>query len=168
MICNNCFLCGDPNVGLAINETRAYVKCYFGDTGLLVSHAFSENELLDDEIYKQILNDKLSLNEGMFYENMIAQMLTANGHKLYFYTHYSNDKHRNDIEIDFIISNNSKLKYKMYPIKVKLNKRYNLTSLLRFKDKYKERIGDCYVVHPRNLVIKEDIICIPPYMVMCL
>lgn len=168
MICNNCFLCGDPNVGLAINETRAYVKCYFGDTGLLVSHAFSENELLDDEIYKQILNDKLSLNEGMFYENMIAQMLTANGHKLYFYAHYSNDKHRNDIEIDFIISNNSKLKYKMYPIEVKSNKRYNLTSLLRFKDKYKERIGDCYVVHPRNLVIKEDIICIPPYMVMCL
>ena len=168
MICNNCFLCGDPNVGLAINETRAYVKCYFGDTGLLVSHAFSENELLDDDIYNQILNDKLSLNEGMFYENMIAQMLTANGHKLYFYTHYSNDKHRNDIEIDFIISNNSKLKYKMYPIEVKSSKLYNLTSLLRFKDKYKERIGTCYVVHPRNLVIKEGIICIPPYMVMCL
>ena len=56
----------------------------------------------------------------------------------------------------------------MCPIEVKSSKLYNLTSLLRFKDKYKERIGDCYVVHPRNLVIKEGIICIPPYMVMCL
>ena len=53
------------------------------------------------------------------YENAIAQMLVANGHKLYFYTHYNADKHRNDIEIDFVISNNSKLKYKMFPIEVK-------------------------------------------------
>lgn len=44
MISNECFLCSDPNVGLSINEVRSYVKCYFGDTGLLVSHAFDENE----------------------------------------------------------------------------------------------------------------------------
>ncbi|WP_297957990.1 hypothetical protein [uncultured Ruminococcus sp.] len=37
----------------------------------------------------------------------IAQMLTANGHKLYFYTQYNAEKHRNDIEIDFLISNNN-------------------------------------------------------------
>ena len=87
MISNECFLCNDPNVGLSINENRAYVKCYLGDTGLLVSHAFDENELLEDEVYKQILGDKLNMNEGMLYENAIAQMLTSNGHKLYFYTH---------------------------------------------------------------------------------
>lgn len=106
MISNECFLCNDPNVGLSINENRAYVKCYLGDTGLLVSHAFDENELLEDEVYKQILGDKLNMNEGMLYENAIAQMLTANGHKLYFYTHYNAEKHRNDIEIDFLLSNN--------------------------------------------------------------
>ena len=43
-------------------------------------------------------------------------MLVAKGHKLYFYTHYFYEKHRNDIEMDFIISNNSKLKYKMYRV----------------------------------------------------
>ena len=96
MISNECFLCNAPNVGLSVNENRAYVKCYLGDTGLLVSHAFDENELLEDEVYKQILNDKLNMNEGMLYENAIAQMLTANGHKLYFYTHYNTEKHRND------------------------------------------------------------------------
>ena len=168
MISNECFLCNDPNVGLSINENKAYVKCYLGDTGLLVSHAFDENELLKDEVYKQILGDKLNMNEGMLYENAIAQMLTANGHKLYFYTQYNAEKHRNDIEIDFLISNNSKLKYKMFPIEVKSGKKYSIESLKRFKEKYRARIGECYVIHPRNLSFKEDIVCIPPYMTICL
>ena len=166
MISNECFLCNDPNVGLSLNETRSYVKCYMGDTGLLVSHAFDENELLEDEVYKQILAGKLQINEGMLYENAIAQMLVANGHKLYFYTHYNENKHRNDMEIDFIISNNSRLKYKMFPIEVKSGKQYKTTSLNNFREKYKERIGESYIIHPRNLIVKDGIICIPPYMTM--
>lgn len=168
MISNECFLCNDPSVGLSINEDRTYVKCYFGDTGLLVSHAFDENELLEEEVYKQILLDKLSLNEGMLYENAIAQMLVANKHKLYFYTHYNTEKHRNDIEIDFLLSNNSKLQYKLYPIEVKSGKKYSTSSLLKFKEKYKNRIGECYIIHPKNLSIKDDIVCIPPYMTFML
>ena len=168
MIANECRKCDDPNVGLSLNESDTYIKCYLGDTGLLVSHAFDENELLENEVYKQILSGKLSLNEGMLYENVIAQMLVANGHRLFFYTHYSEEKHRNDIEIDFIISNNSKTRYKMYPIEVKSGKTYSLKSLIRFKEKYKQRIGGVYVIHPKNLIEKDDILCIPPYMTMCL
>lgn len=168
MIVNECRRTNDPNVGLSLNESDAYIKCYLGDTGLLVSHAFDENELLTDEVYKQILSGKLGLNEGMLYENAISQMLVANGHRLFFYTHYNEEKRRNDIEIDFIISNNSKTKYKIYPIEVKSSIRYSTASLLRFRDKYKERIGGCYIIHPRNLMIKDDILCIPPYMTICL
>lgn len=168
MISNECFLCNDPNIGLSINEVRTYVKCYMGDTGLLVSHAFDENELLEDEVYKQILSGRLSMNEGMLYENVIAQMLTANGHKLYFYTHYNDEKHRNDIEIDFLLSNNSKLKYKIYPVKVKSGAKYTTTSLTKFKEKFRNRIGECYIIHPRNLIVKDGIVCIPPYMAMLL
>ena len=98
--------------------------------------------------------------------NAIAQMLVANGHKLYFYTHYNENKHRNDMEIDFIISNNSRLKYKMFPIEVKLGKQYKTTSLNNFREKYKECIGESYIIHPRNLIVKDGIICIPPYMTM--
>lgn len=76
--------------------------------------------------------------------------------------------YRNDIEIDFIISNNSKTKYKMYPIEVKSGTRYTTASLLKFKEKYKGRIGCCYIIHPRNLIVKDYIICIPPYMTVCL
>lgn len=168
MISNECFMCNDPNVGLSVNETRTYVKCYMGDTGLLVSHAFDENELLESEVYKQILAGRLSLNEGMLYENVIAQILVANGYKLYFYTHYNEDKHRNDMEIDFLLSNNSKLQYKMYPVEVKSGTRYTTKSLTRFKKKYNSRIGECYIIHPRNLIIKDGITCIPPYMAICL
>ncbi len=168
MVANECFLCNDPNVGLSLNETRAYIKCYLADTGLLISLAFNENELLEDEVYKQILAGKLSINKGMFYENIIAQMLVANGHKLYFYNHYNKEKHRNDMEIDFIISNNSKLKYKMYPIEVKSNKKYSTTSLNTFMEKYKDRIGEAYIIHPKNLSINNGITCIPAYMTMCL
>lgn len=168
MVCNECRKANDPNVGLSLNESDTYIKCYMGDTGLLVSHAFDENELLEDEVYKQILSGKLGINEGMLYENMIAQMLTANGHRLFFYTHYNEEKKRNDIEIDFILSNNSKTKYKMYPIEVKSGTNYSIESLLRFREKYKSRIGECYIIHPRNLTVKDDILCIPPYMTICL
>ena len=168
MICNECFLVKDPNIGLSLNEDRAFIKCYMGDTGLLVSHAFSENDLFDSELYKQIMNDKLSLNEGMLYENIIAQMLVSNGHKLYFYTKFSEEKHRNDIEIDFIISNNSKLKYKIYPIEVKSTKRYKTSSIVKFREKYKDRIGECYIIHPKNLSVEEGILYLPVYMTMCL
>ena len=142
-------------------EKRDILKLYREDI-----HAFDENELLEDEVYKQILAGKLQIYEGMLYENAIAQMLVANGHKLYFYTHYNENKHRNDMEIDFIISNNSRLKYKMFPIEVKLGKQYKTTSLNNFREKYKERIGESYIIHPRNLIVKDGIICIPPYMTM--
>ena len=55
-----------------------------------------------------------------------------------------------------------------YIIEVKSGKKYSIESLKRFKEKYKARIGECYVIHPRNLSFKEDILCIPPYMTICL
>lgn len=168
MIANECFNCADPNVGLSLNEDRTYVKCYMGDTGLLISHTFDENEISDGELYREILFGKLSVNEGMFYENTIAQMLVASGHKLYFYVRYNEEKHRNDIEIDFIISNKSKLKYKIFPIEVKSKERYSTTSLDRFREKFGQRIGESYVIHPKNLTINEGIVYIPAYMAFCL
>lgn len=101
MICSLCYRCNDPCVGFALNKNESAVKCYMGDTGLLVSLSFSENEISNQHLYRSIMNGKISLNEGMFYENAIAQMLTSLGKKLYFYTQYNKDKHRNDIEIDF-------------------------------------------------------------------
>lgn len=168
MIANECRKTNDPSVGLSLNESDSFIKCYMGDTGLLVSHAFDENELMENEVYKQILSGKLGLNKGMLYENAIAQMLVSNGHRLFFYTHYDKEKKRNDVEIDFIISNNSKTRYRMFPIEVKSSSKYSMDSLNRFREKFKSRIGGCIVIHPRNLQEKDGILFLPPYMTMCL
>lgn len=168
MIVNECFNCSDPNVGLSLNEDRTYIKCYMGDTGLLISHTFDENEIADEQLYKEILLGKLSVNEGMFYENVIAQMLVAAGHKLYFYTKYDRESHRNEIEIDFLLSNNSKLKYKVFPIEVKSAEKYSTRSLFKFNEKFHARIGRNYVIHPKNLRSEDNTLYIPAYMTFCL
>lgn len=168
MIVNECFNCSDPNVGLSLNEDRTYIKCYMADTGLLISHTFDENEISDNGLYRELLFGKLSVNEGMFYENVVAQMLVASGHKLYFYTRYNTDKHRNDMEIDFILSNRSKLNYKIYPVEVKSNGRYSTESLNKFRNNFSRRIGGSWVIHPKNLSIKDGLTYIPPYMTFCL
>lgn len=168
MIVNECFNCADPNVGLSLNEERTALKCYMGDTGLLVSHAFDENELAEENLYKQILHDKLSINEGMIFENAIAQCLVANGYRLFFYTQYNSAKKRNDIEIDFLISNGSKTKQKLFPIEVKSGVRYTTTSLTNFMEKHHSRIGQAYIIHTKNLCKQGEILCIPSYMAICL
>lgn len=168
MIVNECFNTTDPNVGLSLNEDRTYVKCYMGDTGLLISHTFDENEIADEQLYKEILLGRLSVNEGMFYENVVAQMLVAAGHKLYFYTKYDEVSHRNEIEIDFLLSNNSKLRYKIYPIEVKSSEKYTTRFLLKFDEKFHKRIGRNYVIHPKNLRKDTDTLFIPAYMTFCL
>lgn len=168
MIVNQCFNCNDPNVGLSLNEDRTYVKCYMGDTGLLLSHTFDENEISDNGLYRELLLGKLSVNEGMFYENIISQMLVAAGHKLYFYTRYNNDKHRNDIEIDFLLSNASKLNHKIFPIEVKSKDKYSITSLTRFAELFRKRIDRSYIIHPKNLRIDNNYLYLPSYMAFCL
>ncbi len=164
MICNVCYKCNDPNVGFSLNKDDSSVKCYMGDTGLLVSHTFSENEIASNKLYNQIINNKLSINKGMFYENVIAQMIVSTGKKLYYYSHYSLEKHRNDIEIDFLISNDSKTNIKVYPIEVKSSKNYTTVSYNLFKERFGKRIGDSFIIHPKQLVKDENGLRIPPYM----
>lgn len=144
------------------------MKCYLGDTGLLISHTFDENEIADSELYRELLLGKLSINEGMFYENVVSQMLVASVHKLFFYKRYNREKHRSDIEIDFLISNRSKLKYKVFPIEVKSKEKYSLTSLKRFDEIFRSRIEQNYVIYPKNLRCEGNTMYIPVYMTFCL
>ena len=164
MITNIAFNTSDPEVGLSLNEDRTYVKCYMGDTGLLLSHTFDENEEIAAELYRELFLGKLSINEGMFFENAIAQTLKTNGHRLFFYTHYDEQSKHNDIEIDFIISKGGKTKNKIFPIEVKSSEKYSLKSLLRFKEKYSRRIGGAYIIHPKNYKEEDGIIFLPCYM----
>lgn len=48
------------------------------DTGLLLTHTFDESKEEQTNYHKELLADKLSINRGMFFENIVAQMLVAN------------------------------------------------------------------------------------------
>ena len=85
-VVNICYNSTAPNIGLKMNEERTTLKCYMNDTGLLISHAFDERGIVANEVYQKILLSKLDINEGMLMENIVAQMFTAKGHNLYFYS----------------------------------------------------------------------------------
>jgi len=73
MITNPCFNATDPNVGLALSSDFSTQKLYMADTGLLVTHTFWDNDYCDNELYRAILLDKLSINEGMLVESITSQ-----------------------------------------------------------------------------------------------
>lgn len=165
MIVNNCYNSTEPNIGLNLNRDRTLLKCYMGDTGLLVSHTFDENGIVSEKIYKKLLLDKLEINMGMIMENMVAQMLVASGHKLYFYANSSRNDVTSRMEIDFLISKNKiSSRHNISPIEVKSGKNYTLTSLRKFNTKYAEQLHTAYVLHTGDLKIENGIIFLPLYM----
>lgn len=165
MIVNVCYNSTAPNIGLKLNMDRVTMKCYMADTGLLISHAFDENGIVSEEIYKKLLFDKLEVNKGMIMENIVAQMLVASGHKLYFYNNPSRDDASLRMEIDFLIAK-SKItsKHNISPIEVKSGGKYTLTSLKKCREKYTEQLDTLYVLHKNDLKVEEGIVYLPLYM----
>ncbi len=164
-IVNICYNADEPNIALKLNMTRTTLKCYMADTGLLISHAFDENGLVSEEVYKKLLFGKLEINEGMIFENIVAQMLIANGHKLYFYSKPDNRDASSRMEIDFLITKNKVTsRHNIQGIEVKSTKRYTLSSLKKFKAKYEEYADACYVLHTSDFKEEDGIIYLPVYM----
>ena len=94
----------EPNAGLEMSSDHSSLKCYMGDTGLLVSMAFSENELIAGDMQQRLLTGRLEVNAGMLYENLVAQMLRSAGNRLYFYANHDRDDKSNRMEIDFLVA----------------------------------------------------------------
>lgn len=165
MIVNICYNSTAPNIGLKLNMDRLTLKCYMADTGLLISHAFDENGLLSEEIYKKLLFGKLEVNEGMIVENIVAQMLTASGHKLYFYSTPSAKDSNERMEIDFLITK-AKIsnRHNISPIEVKSSKNYTISSLRKFTAKYGEQTYTPYVLHTQDYKEVDGIVYLPLYM----
>lgn len=164
MISNHCYNATEPNVGLKMSMERRTMKCFLLDTGLLISHAFDENGIVSEEIYKKLLFDKLSFNGGMLMENVVAQMLTAAGHKLYFYSKAAKDA-SSRMEIDFLLTKSRVTsRHNISPIEVKSGERYTLSSLNKFRTKFVEQTDTPYVLHTKDLKEDDGIVYLPLYM----
>lgn len=165
MIVNVCYKSTAPNVGLRLNMDRMTLKCYMADTGLLLSHAFDESGIVSEEIYRKLLFDKLEVNQGMIVENIVAQMLAAGGHKLYFYANSSREDALSRMEIDFLIAkSNISSRHNISPIEVKSGKNYTLSSLRKFREKYGEQLHTPYVLHAGDLKEENGFVYLPLYM----
>jgi hypothetical protein len=157
---NVCYHCDDPNVGMALTQNQERFKLFVCDTGLFVTLAFWDKNFTENIIYERMLSDKLSANLGYVYENLVAQMLTAKGDKLFYHTWAQDEKH--NYEIDFILSRGKKI----CPIEVKSSGYRTHASLDAFCKKFSERIQDRYLIYTKDLGHNEQVQHIPTCFTM--
>jgi len=150
----------DPNAGMANNKDLAKYKLFLCDTGLFVTLMFKDKDFTENIIYEKLLNDKLSANLGYLYENVVAQLLAANGDELFYHT-FMNESSRHNYEIDFLLAR----KNKVCPIEIKSSGYKAHASLDAFTQKFSDRILRRYLVYTKDLSKDEDILCLPVYMV---
>ena len=164
-IINCCYNSMEPSIGLKLNEERTTLKCYMGDTGLLISHAFDERGIVSADLYRKLMFDKLEVNEGMLVENIVAQMLRAAGHKLYFFSNSSRTSADDRMEIDFLIAKPvTTSRHNISPIEVKSGQRYTLNSLRKCIAKYGSQLSTPYVLHDKDVKTEDGIVYLPLYM----
>ena len=153
----------DPNVGMPLHTDYNQYKMYIGDTGLFITLAFLDKSITENIIYQKLLSDKLSTDLGYVYENVVAQMLTAAGNKLFYHT-WPTESGKHNYEIDFILSKGNKIA----PIEVKSSGYKTHISLDQFKQKFQNRIGQNYLIYTKDLRKDSDILLAPVFMAMFL
>ena len=142
---NPCYHVNDPSAGLGITTNLNKYKLYLADTGLFVTLAFKSKQFTDNEIYKKLLSDKLDVNMGYVYENMVAQMLKASENNLYYHT-FGKEGSTHSYEIDFILERNAKL----CPVEVKSGQSSVHSSLDAFMIKYSAKTLTSYLIYPKD------------------
>ena len=165
MVVNVCYSASEPSVGLRLKMDDSTLKCYMGDTGLLISLAFDENAIASEELYRKLMLDKLEINKGMLVENLVAQMLRVSGHELYFFSNYSKTNSEETMEIDFLVRKPTvSSRHNISPVEVKSSKNYTLTSLKKFRNKFGRQLSTPYVLHSADVKIEDGIVYLPLYM----
>ena len=165
MTVNVAYNATEPNVGLELSSDHSSLKCYLGDTGLLVSMAFSENELIAGEVQQRLLTGRLEVNSGAIYENLVAQMLRASGQQLHFYASSGENCRADRMEIDFLVAKSDlKRRHNISPIEVKSTGSYRTKSLDKFIKRYGRFLNTPYVLHTKDIERHDDRIYLPAYM----
>ncbi len=149
----------DPGAGMSNHKDLSKFKLYLCDTGLFATLMFKDRDFTENDIYQKLLSDKLGANLGYLYENMVAQMLVANGNEL-FYHSFMNKSSRHNYEVDFLLAR----KNKICPIEVKSSGYKAHASLDAFGRKFSDRILQRYLIYTKDVRKEEDIVCLPVYM----
>ena len=109
--------------------------------------------------------DALEINKGMLVENVVAQMLRAAGHELFFFSKSDAADRSERMEVDFLIAKPSLTRRRnISPVEVKSSKRYDHTSLDKFTRKYRQCLHVPYVLHPKDVKVDSGVTYLPLYM----
>ena len=154
----------DPGLALAMSEDYETQKLYSADTGLLISQTFANRPYTENELYRNLMMDNLSVNEGMMAENSVAQALRTNGIELYFYSRPADATGRGRMEIDFLVRKGDRI----CPVEVKSGEYRRHAALDKFRSKFKDRLGEAYILYTKDLMVKDGIYHLPLYMAMFL
>ena len=159
MTINMAYHANDPGVGMSLVMNLNRYKMYIGDTGLFITLAFKDKDFTENIIYQKLMSDKLDTNLGYVYENMVAQMLTATGNRLFYYT-FPTETGKHNYEIDFLLSRGNKI----CPIEVKSSGYKRHTSLNTFCQKFSNRILQRYIIYTKDLQKDEQTLFLPVYL----
>ena len=147
---NMAYHANDPAVGMPLSIDLKKYKMFVADTGLFITLAFKDKDFTENVIYQKLLSDKLDANLGYVYENVVAQMLTAAGNKLFYYT-FPTSTGKHNYEVDFLLSRGNKV----CPIEVKSSGYKRHASLDAFCEKFSSRVLQRYLVYTKDLNIAE-------------
>ncbi|MBO4729591.1 MAG: ATP-binding protein [Spirochaetaceae bacterium] len=149
----------DPRVSLSLTKDLESYKLYIADTGLFITLMFIDRPAAENEIYAKLLADKLPANLGYLYENLVAQIIAASDHELFYHT-WQKQGSTHYYEIDFLISNGSKIS----AIEVKSSGIGNHESIIEFQKKYSQHIKECLIVSQKDIDRKDGITYLPVYL----
>ena len=156
-----CYRVSDPSPAMGQFLDEMSFKMYMADTGLLMTSAFRFNVGTKEGIYSSLLNGKMNVNRGMFFENVVAQQITAAGRELIFFR-FRPEGSTNSYEIDFFLEDASVVS----PVEVKSSNSGAHASLDRFVEVYgkNRRLGESYVIHTKDLRVDGRTVYLPVYM----
>ncbi len=156
---NMAYHANDPGVGMSLSLDISKYKMYVADTGLFITLAFKDKDFTENIIYQKLMSDKLDANLGYVYENMVAQILTASGNKLFYYT-FPTETGKHNYEIDFILSCGNKI----CPIEVKSSGYKRHASLDAFCQKFSSRVLQRYLIYTKDFQKDEQTLFLPVYL----
>lgn len=155
-----CFNTTDPKVSLADTKDFDSYKLYIADTGLFVTLMFIDRPATENEIYAKLLSDKLPINLGYLYENLMAQMIAASGRELYYHT-WNKKGSSHYYEVDFLVSDGSKIKV----FEVKSSGIGKHESINEFCKKYSNIVNKSYLISQKDIGKENSLLFRPFYLV---
>ena len=155
-----CYNSTDPRVSLAGTKDFNSYKLYLADTGLFVTLMFIDRPVTENDIYAKLLSDKLPANLGYLYENLVAQMITASGRKLFYHT-WEKAGSTHYYEVDFLLSEGSKVN----AFEVKSSGTGKHESIREFYRKFSQNVQSIYLLSQKD-VGKEENLRLKPFYLM--